>query len=76
LSARTALRSPELREEAEKNDRSGRSQNRLAAAPPSKRVRTAIGKTIKWLQKQLEEIDSDLDGAVRGSRFAAASDRR
>jgi len=42
-------------------------KNRLSAAPPSKRVRTAIGKTIKWLQKQLEEIDSDLDGAVRGS---------
>jgi transposase len=42
-------------------------KNRLAAAPPSKRVRTAIGKTIKWLQKQLEETDNDLDGAVRGS---------
>ena len=42
-------------------------KNRLSAAPPSKRVRTAIGKTIKWLQKQLEEIDSDLDDAVKGS---------
>lgn len=42
-------------------------KNRLLAAPPSKRVRTAIGKTIKWLQKQLEEIDSDLDNAVKGS---------
>ncbi|HET6284697.1 MAG TPA: IS110 family transposase [Polyangia bacterium] len=42
-------------------------KNRLAAAPPSKRVRTAIGKTIKWLQKQLEEIDNDLDSAIRGS---------
>ena len=42
-------------------------KNRLGAAPPSKRVRTAIGKTIKWLQKQLEEIDTDIDGAVRGS---------
>ena len=42
-------------------------KNRLIAAPPSKRVRTAIGKTIKWFQKQLEEIDSDLDNAVRGS---------
>ena len=42
-------------------------KNRLAAAPPSKRVRTAIGKTIKWLQKQLEETDSDLDNAVKGS---------
>jgi transposase len=42
-------------------------KNRLTAAPPSKRVRTAIGKTIKWFQKQLEEIDSDLDDAVKGS---------
>ena len=42
-------------------------KNRLSAAPPSKRVRTAIGKTIKWLQAQLEEIDSDLDKTVRGS---------
>ena len=42
-------------------------KNRLAAAPPSKRVRTTIGKTIKWLQKQLEEIDGDLDDAVKGS---------
>jgi transposase len=42
-------------------------KNRLAAAPPSKRVRTAIGKTIKWLQKQLDETDSDLDDAVKGS---------
>ena len=42
-------------------------KNRLMAAPPSKRVRTAIGKTIKWLQKQLEEIDRDLDNSVKGS---------
>lgn len=42
-------------------------KNRLIAAPPSKRVRTAIGKTIKWFQRQLEEIDSDLDNAVKGS---------
>jgi transposase len=42
-------------------------KNRLSAAPPSKRVRTAIGKTIKWFEKQLEEIDSDIDGAVKGS---------
>ena len=42
-------------------------KNRLAAAPPSKRVRTAIGRTIKWLQKQLEEIDVDLDNSVKGS---------
>ena len=42
-------------------------KNRLSAAPPSKRVRTAIGRTIKWLQAQLEEIDSDLDKTVRSS---------
>ena len=42
-------------------------KNRLAAAPPSKLVRTAIGRTIKWFQKQLEDIDSDLDNAVKGS---------
>jgi transposase len=42
-------------------------KNRLIASPSSKRVRTAIGKTIKWLQKQLEEIDSNLDDAVKGS---------
>ena len=42
-------------------------KNRLIAAPPSKRVRTAIGKTIKWLQKQLEDTDNDIDGAVRNS---------
>jgi transposase len=34
-------------------------KNRLGAEPPSKRVRTAIGRTIKWLQKQLEDIDTD-----------------
>jgi transposase len=42
-------------------------KNRLSAAPPSKRVRTAIGKTIKWFEKQLEDIDSDIDSAVKGS---------
>src|SRR5678816_2147353 len=42
-------------------------KNRLAAEPPSKRVRTAIGRTIKHLQLQLEEIDRDLDDAVRSS---------
>jgi len=42
-------------------------KNRLSAAPPSKRVRTAIGKTIKWLEAQLDEIDSDLDKTVRSS---------
>jgi len=42
-------------------------KNRLLAAPPSKLVRTAIGRVIKVLQKQLEEIDADLDNSVRGS---------
>jgi transposase len=42
-------------------------KNRLLAAPPSKRVRTAIGRIIKVLQTQLEEIDADLDDSVRGS---------
>jgi transposase len=42
-------------------------KNRLSAAPPSKRVRTAIGRTIKWFEKQLEEIDGDIDSAVKGS---------
>jgi transposase len=42
-------------------------KNRLSVAPPSKRVCTTIGKTIKWLQKQLEEIDTDLDNAVKAS---------
>ena len=42
-------------------------KNRLSAAPPSKRVRTAIGRTIEWLQKQLEDSDRDLDSAVKKS---------
>jgi transposase len=42
-------------------------KNRLAAAPPSKRVISAIRKTISCLQKQLDEIDSDINSAVRGS---------
>lgn len=42
-------------------------KNRLSAAPPSKRVRTDIGKTIKWLQKQLDTIDSDIDKSVQRS---------
>lgn len=51
-------------------------KNRLSAAPPSKRVRTAIGKTIKWLEKQLEEVDSDLDQAVRNSPALVACIRK
>jgi transposase len=42
-------------------------KNRLASAPPSKRVIRAIRKTIACLQKQLDEIDSDINSAVRGS---------
>jgi transposase len=42
-------------------------KNRLAAAPPSKRVIRAIRKTIACLQKQLDEIDTDINSAVRGS---------
>ena len=42
-------------------------KNRLSAAPPSKRVRTMIGRTIEWLQKQLEDTDRDLDKAVMSS---------
>jgi transposase len=42
-------------------------KNRLSAAPPSKQVRTAIGRTIEWLQKQLDKNDQDLDKAVKKS---------
>jgi transposase len=42
-------------------------KNRLSAAPPSKQVRTAIGRTIEWLQKQLDENDRDLEKAVNSS---------
>jgi transposase len=42
-------------------------KNRLSAGPVSKRVKTAISRTIKWLQKQLEEIDTDIDTSVRNS---------
>jgi transposase len=42
-------------------------KNRLGTAPPSKVVRTAIGRSIQNLQKQLEELDNDLDKSVRNS---------
>jgi transposase len=42
-------------------------KNRLSAEPPSKRVVRAIRKTIKCLESQLDEIDSDINGAVRNS---------
>lgn len=48
-------------------DMIGAEKNRLRAAPPSKQVRTAIGRTIAWLQKQLDENDSDLEKAVKSS---------
>lgn len=41
--------------------------SRLRAAPPSKVVTKAIRKTIEYLEKQLENIDNDIDQAVRGS---------
>jgi transposase len=42
-------------------------KNRLRAAPPSKQVRTAIGRTIEYLQDQLDENDRDLEKAVKNS---------
>lgn len=42
-------------------------KNRLAAAPPSKRVVRAIRKTIAWLDKQLDEVDGDINSAIRNS---------
>lgn len=48
-------------------DMIGAEKNRLRAAPPSKQVRTAIGRTIEYLQKQLDENDRDLEKAVKSS---------
>jgi transposase len=42
-------------------------KNRLSAAPPSKRVVKAIRKTISCLEKQLDDMDSDIHSAIRGS---------
>lgn len=42
-------------------------KNRLAAARPSKRVVRAIRKTIACLESQLEDIDKDIDDAIRNS---------
>jgi transposase len=50
-------------------------KNRLKAEPPSKQVRTAIGRTIQWLQKQLDEIDTNLDQAVKGSSVWREKDK-
>jgi transposase len=41
--------------------------NRLHAAPPFQVVTRAIRKTIKYLEKQLENIDEDIDQAIRRS---------
>jgi transposase len=48
-------------------DMIGAEKNRLSAAPASKQVRTAIGRTIEYLQKQLDESDRDLERAVKSS---------
>lgn len=42
-------------------------KNRLSAAPPSKQVRTAIGRTIEWLKKELDDNDQDIEKAVKSS---------
>jgi transposase len=42
-------------------------KNRLSAAPASKIVRTAIGRTIEYLKKQLDENDRELDQTVQKS---------
>jgi len=49
-------------------------KNRLAAAPPSKRVVQAIRKIISCLQKQLDEIDTDINSAIRNSPAWKAKD--
>lgn len=49
-------------------------KNRLAAAPPSKRVMRAIRKTIACLETQLVDIDSDIDGSIRNSSAWRAKD--
>ena len=42
-------------------------KNRLSSAPPSKRVIRAIRKTISCLEDQLEDLDKDIDNAIRES---------
>jgi transposase len=42
-------------------------KNRLAAAPPSKRVQRAIRNTISYLNKQLDNVDHDIDAAIGNS---------
>jgi transposase len=49
-------------------------KNRLSAAPASKIVRTAIGRTIQYLKKQLDENDLELDQAVQKSSVWRATE--
>lgn len=49
-------------------------KNRLAADPPSKRVQRAIRRTISYLEKQLDEVDNDIDTAIGNSSVWKAKD--
>lgn len=49
-------------------------KNRLGANPPSKLVQRAIRKTISYLQKQLAEVDGDIDSAIGNSSVWKAKD--
>jgi len=49
-------------------------KNRLSADPPSKRVQRAIRKTISYLEKQLDEVDNDIDTAITNSPVWKAKD--
>jgi Transposase and inactivated derivatives len=42
-------------------------KNRLVADPPSPRVQRGLRKTIEYLEKQLDLIDNDIDGAINNS---------
>ncbi len=49
-------------------------KNRLGADPPSKRVQRAIRRTISYLEKQLDEVDNDIDTAIGNSSVWKAKD--
>jgi len=49
-------------------------KNRLSADPPSERVQRAIRKTISYLEKQLDEVDNDIDTAIANSSVWKAKD--
>ena len=49
-------------------------KNRLGADPPSKRVQRAIRRTISYLEKQLDEVDNDIDTAITNSLVWKAKD--